>query len=174
MQIRKAQPNETGLVIAFYQSIIKKLNEKRYGLPWQFGVYPTAELLEAAIAAQTLHICLNGNEVIGAAILNQNQGKGYDQVPWNCNPSASQIGVIHLLCADPEIHKQGIGSALIRHLCSEACTQNLKSLRLDVLSTNQPAIKLYEKSGFHLTGTVLLNYPSTGLAEFRLYEFVVS
>ena len=173
MQIRKAVPGEAGLVCTFYQTLIRKLNEKQYGLPWRLGVYPTTELLESAITEQTLYLCLNNREIIGAAIMNRVQGEGYADAHWLCHPPASQIGVIHLLCTDPDVHGQGIGMQLITALIAEARIQNIKSLRLDVLNRNQPAIRLYEKAGFQQTDIVQLDYPSTGLTTFRLYEYTL-
>lgn len=170
MLIRKALPRDTQNVVAFYESLIRKLAEINYKMPWQVGVYPTAEIFEAAIFEQTLYLCLEGSRIIGAAILNHKQGDGYEDAPWRCNPPAEQIAVIHLLCTDPDLHKSGIGSALLNHLIGEAQTQGVKSLRLDVLHYNTPAAKLYEKAGFVKRAEVQLYYACTGTAIFWLYE----
>lgn len=50
----------------------------------------------------------------------------------------------------PEFQNQGIGSQLIRNILSEAKEENLP-VRLNVLTTNLPAQRLYKKFGFEVS-----------------------
>ena len=173
MLIRNAIVGEEQAVVAFYETLIRKLAKHNYKLPWQVGVYPTAAQLEDAVTRQSMYLCLEDDRILGAAILNGVQGDGYAEAPWQCNVSDDQVSVIHLLCTDPDLHGRGIGAALVNHLIAEARSQGKKSLRLDVLHTNKPAARLYENAGFSKRREVTLFYPTTGTTQFWLYEFVL-
>lgn len=49
--------------------------------------------------------------------------------------------------------------------------QNQRVMRLDVLSSNLPAIRLYEKCGFLLQGKQMMDYGKTVIA--YLYEKLI-
>ncbi len=52
----------------------------------------------------------------------------------------------------PSFRRQGVGCRLIHRLMDELCNQNVKSLTLEVRQSNEPAIQLYEKLGFRVSG----------------------
>lgn len=53
----------------------------------------------------------------------------------------------------PDMRGKGIGTMLLKHLQSLAHTKHYKGLTLDVITSATPAIKLYKKVGFVITGT---------------------
>ena len=173
MIIQKAHSSDVDRIVSFYEVLTEKLAKSGYDLPWRVGIYPTREQFEAAVARQSLYLCTEQDTIIGAAILNHEQGDGYDTVKWECTPDPDEIAVVHLLCTDPDLHRCGVGTRMIDHLIREAKASGIKSLRLDVLYYNKPAAKLYEKAGFSKRGEVQLCYATTGLAEFWLYELVL-
>ena len=64
------------------------------------------------------------------------------------HPAYIQLSQLFIL---PEHQRQGIGTSIVRGLINEA--RDLKKpLRLRVLSVN-PARRLYEREGFHITST---------------------
>ncbi|EFO32203.1 MobC protein [Roseibium sp. TrichSKD4] len=65
-----------------------------------------------------------------------------------------------------EARGQGVGSALLDAVCSEAQSRGLKKMRLDVIDTNPRAKSLYERHGFVGTGTVETG-PLAGLFGFK-------
>ena len=168
--IRKAVPGEEAQVTAFYERIIAKRTEKDYKLWWNLEVYPTREDLAEAVRSGTMHIVLDARRIIGAAILNRDQGDGYEGIAWGCTPAPDQIAVIHLVAVDPDQRGKGVGMKLMEHLVSEAKGMGIRSLRLDTMPHYSSAIRLYEKAGFVKRGEVTLYYPTTGEAVFRMYE----
>jgi GNAT superfamily N-acetyltransferase len=64
------------------------------------------------------------------------------------HPSHIQLSQLFIL---PEHQRQGIGTSIVRGLINEA-RESKKPLRLRVLSVN-PARRLYEREGFHVTST---------------------
>ncbi|MEO6567772.1 MAG: N-acetyltransferase, partial [Opitutaceae bacterium] len=51
----------------------------------------------------------------------------------------------------PEFQNRGLGSAVVRRVIEEAHAMGLGVVRLQVLKSNQPARRLYERLGFELT-----------------------
>ena len=62
--------------------------------------------------------------------------------------------VAHLISmwVAPEARGTGIGDALIAQVVSFASVHGAAVVRLDVVEGNDPAIRLYERNGFRLTG----------------------
>jgi GNAT superfamily N-acetyltransferase len=52
----------------------------------------------------------------------------------------------------PEARRRGVGVALVDEVVAWACDRRATSLLLGVMSTNSPAIALYERCGFRRTG----------------------
>lgn len=57
--------------------------------------------------------------------------------------------------------------------CELAKDKKMKAIRLDVYRRNEPAIRLYERCGFHYVDTVDLGLSEHGLDRFKLYERVL-
>ena len=173
MDIRAAYPKEGSMIISFYEHIIESRTDKDYKLWWNLDVYPTREDLTNAVNTGTMHIISDAERIIGAAILNNTQGDGYDLADWSCKPEASQIAVIHLVATDPAVRGKGLAKSLIEYLIRVAKDMGIKSLRLDTMPHYSSAIKLYETAGFKKIKEIELTYPTTGKARFYLYEMVL-
>lgn len=61
-------------------------------------------------------------------------------------------GHIHAMYVDGDYQQQGIGFALVQGVIDEAKIRGVINLFLTVTSTNQKAIRLYEKCGFFIYG----------------------
>lgn len=64
------------------------------------------------------------------------------------NDLTNQIGYITNVSLIPQFMGLGIASTLMKMCTTEAKEQGLKKIRLEVVQTNQPAIKLYHKFKF--------------------------
>lgn len=58
------------------------------------------------------------------------------------------------ICVHPEARGQGVGTALLDAIAGEARRRGLSEVRLDVIDSNPRARALYERAGFHKTGTI--------------------
>jgi ribosomal protein S18 acetylase RimI-like enzyme len=69
-------------------------------------------------------------------------------------PIAANDHVLHLeaLAVSPAARGQGVGSLLIDVTIAEAFSRGARKLGLRALSTNAPAIRLYERAGFREEG----------------------
>ncbi|MBR1565173.1 MAG: ribosomal protein S18-alanine N-acetyltransferase [Oscillospiraceae bacterium] len=61
-------------------------------------------------------------------------------------------GYISNVAVSPAYRRQGIGDALITHLCAICEALGLSFVTLEVRAGNAPAIALYEKHGFQRVG----------------------
>lgn len=78
---------------------------------------------------------------------------------YNCSPfnsSNNDIVYISFLGVHEDCRKMGIGKKLLNYLNT---IYQYKRLQLDVSVKNIPAIKLYEKMGFHKTKLIQQYYP---------------
>jgi len=62
---------------------------------------------------------------------------------------------------DPKYRKLGLGTKLLYHMIEKTMEKGAREWRLEVETTNESAIKLYEKEKFERGGTIP-NYYSTG------------
>ena len=69
---------------------------------------------------------------------------------------------ITLLGIHPNYHRQSLGSLLLYTLLKDAVNRQLERATLEVVTSNQVAINLYEKFGFKVAGTRKNYYPKTG------------
>ena len=63
-------------------------------------------------------------------------------------------GEAHILniAVHPDYRRMGLGMHLMRFFCDFCLTMKVKTITLDVRSSNHPAIKMYRKMGFRKLG----------------------
>ena len=69
---------------------------------------------------------------------------------------------ITILAVHPEYRHQGLGQALLLGLLKSAVNRHLEWATLEVRSSNQPALSLYQKFGFREVGRRRRYYQDTG------------
>ena len=79
-----------------------------------------------------------------------------------CSWSILEEAHITLLGIHPNYHRQSLGSLLLHTLLKDAVNRQLERATLEVVTSNQVAINLYEKFGFKVAGTRKNYYPKTG------------
>ncbi|MGH8310810.1 MAG: ribosomal protein S18-alanine N-acetyltransferase [Vicinamibacterales bacterium] len=60
---------------------------------------------------------------------------------------------IHSLAVRRDLRRQGLASALLRGVLADASRLGAKRATLEVRRSNEPALRLYEKVGFTVSGT---------------------
>ncbi|MBM3618709.1 MAG: ribosomal-protein-alanine N-acetyltransferase [Alphaproteobacteria bacterium] len=66
------------------------------------------------------------------------------------------------IATDETRKRQGIGSALLNHACTALKSCDVTNLFLEVAEDNTPALGLYEKAGFAVSGRRRGYYPRLG------------
>ena len=115
---------------------------------------------------------LDGSLAAGM-IVSQGTDKTYGDPPWQVDAPDEETAVIHTLGISPGLTGQGLALEMLEGAADLARERGWRSLRLDVLESNRPALRLYERAGFTYIATKKIWYESTGLANFLLYEYVV-
>jgi ribosomal protein S18 acetylase RimI-like enzyme len=89
------------------------------------------------------------------------------------SPHPPQVTLVAMWVA-PEARRSGVASMLIRAVESWARVRGAKHLRLKVTSNNQPAIELYLRCGFRMTGHTEPYPNDPGLFEYEMSKSLVS
>lgn len=64
------------------------------------------------------------------------------------NETRIMTNMLYNLCTDPKWQGRGLMTTILRRVIADCCRQGKKRLHLEVLKTNTPAIRLYQKLGF--------------------------
>ena len=171
LEIRSARPDEFQAVRAFYHRLIDLMRGAEYKPGWEKDVYPDQDQLRQAIDKQQLYVGELEGETVCAMILNRQCNDGYRGAPWRVEAGPEQVAVIHALGVLPTLQRRGLAREMVRFAMDKAREQGSLALRLDVLTGNLPAEKLYLGLGFYRVSTARMYYPDTGWTEFDLYEY---
>lgn len=171
LKIRKAHIDEFEKVIDFYYLLIDTMQDAEYHPYWEKGVYPSEDFIRNSIDRQELYVGTLNDEFAAALVLNHDAADGYEEVSWNTPAAKNEVMVIHALGVLTCFQGQGIAQKMIQEAARIARKKQQKAVRLDVLTSNIPARKLYVKMGFQYIDTVKIFYEDTGLADFMLYEY---
>ena len=170
MQIRKCTEADITSTGAFYDRIVLWLDRHINYPKWIYGIYPSMETAKTSTKAGTQFIFLDDNDIIGAFILNDDPDGNYQIGSWRQLLPDGEYMELHTLAIDPEYHRQGIGTEIIRYCVDRARSNGYKALRVDIVPGNLPARNLYEKNGFTYAGDVDLERGIEGIPVFSLFE----
>jgi len=82
---------------------------------------------------------------------------------YNCPFDGSEhqnITKLHRIYLDPATHGSGVGSQLVDYVINEARKNDQKSVWLECMDTQQPALNFYDKKGFSIVRPFKLDSPT--------------
>lgn len=173
MKIRPAVSGEFEMVRSFYHAVIDAMETEEYKPAWQKDIYPSPEFLHSSVENGELYLGFEGDTLMAAMVLNHDCNDGYEKLNWELQAERGKVLLIHALCVHPAFGGKGHGKELVRYAQELAKRTGMKAMRLDVLTGNLPAEKLYPACGFMYRGTVNMFYEDTGWVDFLLYEYEV-
>ncbi len=170
MEIIHCTMEQLDAAAAFYDVVTAYLASHINFPKWTPGAYPGRESTRLAIEAGTQYLCMDGDTVVGAFILNDDPQGAYEYGDWKLPLQNGEFLVIHTLAVSPAAYGRGIGKFMVEYCEKTARMLSYRALRLDVVPGNDPAQKLYEGMGFTFAGEydLLRNIPE--IPSFRLYE----
>lgn len=171
ISIRRAQGHELPAVIRFYDDVIDSLAGRSDTPKWKKGVYPLPEDMDRAIRAGEMMLGFLDGQLAGTMVVNQRKNDGYDKAPWQVQ--TDRFMIVHLLAVSPAMPRRGVGRAMIEGALDIARAQGMEAVRLDVVTDNRPAQRLYAGTGFAFIERVKLYYEDTGWCDFDLYEYAL-
>ncbi len=142
MDCRLALIEDLTEIKAMYSKLIEKMNNE--GIEIWDDIYP-CEFFEKDIENENLYIMLQNNIIVGAfALCEEHIGQKY--IDWE--EKGIKAVYIDRLGVNIDFSKQGIATKLLTFASKVAKEKTAKYLRLFVIESNIPAIRLYEKFGF--------------------------
>ena len=165
-----AKADEWEAVRAFYCEMTSRMGEYAYHPKWVMGVYPNDDYLREACENGQMYLACGEGRILGAMVVNQSLNAGYADAAWITAAKPDEICGIHTLAVMPDALHRGVGRFLVENAIRVALQKGCRVIRLDVLSGNLPACRLYESAGFQFVERRALFYEDTGLCDFDLYE----
>ncbi len=172
-QIRAIGINEYDRLLQFYDLLIDSMEDKEFCPKWKKRIYPTEEFLRESIEKHELFVGMIDEKFVGAMVINHDCAEGYENVQWGISANQEEVSVVHLLGISYEHQNQGIARKMVKWVINTARENDKKTIRLDVLSENIPAQRLYSSIGFKLMDTIEMFYEDTGTTDFMLYEYIL-
>ena len=154
----------------FYKNLIAKTPDMRQFCPWEYGVYPTDALLREHIDNGDLYYMESNGAILAALLPYQEENYAWDN-PWGAALEDDQVATVHMLGVNPEMQGQGIAHRAVKAAIQKARKMGKKAVRLDALSCNLPAQKLYCSMGFAEVGTARWQFANLRWTDFVLYEY---
>lgn len=173
MVLRQAEDRDLDMVKTLYWEIIDSMKGVPFGPGWKKGIYPSDDFLYNAVHNRELYLLEDNQEPVAVMVLNHQWTQGYEKVKWAVQADRDQVMMIHALGLLRSCQGKGMGKLLVEEALKIAKENRQKAVRLDVLSGNIPAQRLYESMGFQYRETLKLYYEDTGLTDYLLYEFVL-
>ena len=145
---------------------------ERFG-KWIYGRHPTKEQIESYIMSGFMYSFEKDSEILGAVAITPLQGFEYQDIDWQIACHNNEVSVVHLLAVDPSHQGCGIARKIMRNAIDIAKNNNSKAVRLDALSCNTPAHRLYQSIGFEKIGVCNWHADNVGDTEFYLFELLL-
>lgn len=137
---------------------------------WEYGKHPTDESLRAYIDRGEMYVLMDGEEIAGMAVIMMYQEDEYSGIPWKDNLPNDEVATVHLLAVCPDHRGKFLGIRILEEAMEIALRNGKKALRLEVLKSNFPAQRMYDRAGFVFRGEQRLYAENTGMMDFLYYE----
>ncbi len=109
-------------------SMVSDIERRSYEFPWSHGVFR-----DCLLAGYQNIVLLRGDEVAGYGVLSVAAGEAH----------------ILNICVNPDYRSRGYGEKLLDEMLFRARTASVRQIFLEVRPSNERAIALYRKKGFH-------------------------
>ena len=159
MTFRRAKSEEFERIRDFYWALIDVMEGKEGDPGWRRGIYPSDDELRGALSKGQLYLLEDGDTVAASVIVNHDRNEGYAGLPWRVDAQGDEVVVLHALGVDPAIQGRGVAGRVV-----DEC------VRLDVLSGNRSAERIYRRAGFEFIAAKNMFYEDTGWTEFLMFE----
>ena len=171
--LKKCIVSDLDRIDKFYRYVSKNTaNMDLYG-KWIYGLHPTRKQIENYVKNGFMYFHENNGKILGAVAITPFQENEYRDINWQISCLDGEVSVVHLLAVSPDHQKCGIAKPIMRDVIEIAKNNNSKAIRLDVLSCNTPAHKLYRSIGFEQMGVCNWYAENVGNTDFCLFELLI-
>lgn len=154
----------------FYDSVVKYLTEHTNFPKWMYREYPSEPFVCEMTHAHSQYVYRIDGKIVAAFALNDDPLDEYRNVKFGKALAHGEYLTIHALAVATELQGQGLGKQIVEFCINYAREHGYKAIRLDVVPTNYPAKKLYERCGFVYLGDVDLERGYEHIPLFSMYE----
>lgn len=171
--LRKAKTEDLPALWRFYKEVCAAQDLSPYSPSWHIGIYPAMEDLEEYAAAGDFLLLLRDDQIVAAAVLTGRDDPMYADAAWLQKARSEDVSCIHLFAVHPAFRRMGLSDRLLEALADSARAEGKRLLRLDVVTGNLPAERLYRKHGFVFAEERQVYYEDTGEICVRLFERIL-
>lgn len=150
MRIRKATESDLSAVMQIYADARAYMRENGNRAQWGGG-YPSESLIRADIAGGYLHVCVEGEEILGVFYFREGEDPTYNNIYEGAWRNDAPYAVIHRIAVSKESHGKGVAA-----FCFAYCYGLCRNLKIDTHRQNLPMQRALEKNGFRLCGIIYL------------------
>ena len=172
MKLVKAAEQDFQRIARFYQDVIARTEHMETYARWVYGQHPTDEMIHGYIRRGAMYCCKKGSSILSAAAVTQ-QGDDYHGAAWALPLRDDEVSVVHLLCVAPEWQGQGVARETMGLVIELSREMGKKAVRLDALTCNTPAHRLYGSLGFQKRDQRRWYADNVGWTDFFLYELIL-
>ncbi len=151
--IIKAEEKDFLEIMFIYQLTVYAMNDQ--GLFNWNTAYPGFRDVLADIREGDMYIYKEDEVVLGVVCLNQEQPEEYEPLSWKYD---GPFLVVHRLAVHPSFRNRHIGEKMMKFAAGMAKEKGFRSVRLDAITVNPSAMKLYSKTGYEQVGIIFFSY----------------
>ena len=174
MNFRRAKETDFDRITAFYRYAIEHTPGMAENVRWVYGQHPTDAMILGYLSQGAMVLLEDEHSIIGAMAVTMSQGEDYHATRWGVDAADDEVAVVHILCVHPDYQKQGLGKKLVQESILLARSAQKKAVRLDALSSNTPAHRMYQALGFIYRGKQHLYADNTGWTDFLFFEYLLN
>ena len=148
MKYFKADISQLDEIFSVYSNAI--ITMEKDNIPQWDEIYPDKTILEEDISKNQMYIGKIDNEIAVCFVLSEECDEEYKNGKWQY-PDA-KFNVIHRLCVNPKFQNRGIATETMKYIEELSKSQGYDVIRLDCFTLNPYSQKLYNKTGYSVTG----------------------
>ena len=150
--IRKATPAAAASLLRLVRECVAAM--RAAGIEQWDEVYPNAETIAGDIAAGTLDVMCDGDEIAACITVDKRLDPLWHDMDWSTDDTS--VAAVHRLMVHPGWQGQGIAKFLMLHAEQVARAKGCCCIRLDSFLQNPAAMALYPRLGYRRTGTAMM------------------
>lgn len=172
MEYRIAKLTDMPELRSFYKEVCDHQAEDQYSPGWQWGIHPNEAMLTETIndPHELLLIAVDGSQIAAAGALYTGDDNIYDQAKWLQTFPQSAVRVLHLFATRPQYRGHGLSKSFLHYILQQAKASGAQVVHLDIVASNMPAQRSYERAGFKVSQSLTLNYEDIGPTPAKLME----
>ena len=172
MILKIADTSQINQILELYKLVIEGVSKTSVKLGWNIDIYPNLKWITECVSRKEMLIFCEDENIIGACTVNYYVNEEYKLVNWKIKEPENKISTIHAFCVNPEFWGKGISSAFLKEVIAYCRNKGDVANHLDVIDTNDKAMKLYIKAGFEQRDVIEMFYECVGKRKFTMLEYV--